>query len=221
MAQKKITDYINSETKEKINDSKIVEISFNSNKYPTLLKRIKDPPKRLYAIGNIELLNMASAAIVGTRKPSKKGEWTCEKIAKQYGEKGYAIVSGLALGVDALAMKAALSVNAPIIGVLPSPLDNIIPPKNRPLATEILKNNGLLISEYIEGTKVQKYFFVKRNRIVSGISELTIIIETSEKGGTMHTVKFAEEQEKPIYVADLPTAGNKYLKKKGFKMISI
>jgi DNA processing protein len=221
MTQKKMTDYTNSENIEDINNLETLEIGINSNDYPLLLKNIEKAPKVLYALGNIKLLNKPAAAIVGTRKPSSKGKLATKKIAEQYGENGFVIVSGLALGVDAIAMESALSVGAPVIGVLPSPLDNIIPKRNRDLAERILKNNGVLISELSEGTKVQKYHYINRNRIISGISMITIIAETLEKGGTMHTVKFAKEQVRPIVVADIPTSGNKKLKDEGLPIFFI
>ncbi len=108
-------------------------------------------------------------------------------------------------------MESALEINVPLIGVLPSSLDNIVPKSNEPLAEKILKNNGLLISEYPEATKVQKYHFINRNRIISGIAMLTVVIETGIKGGTMHTVNFAKEQKRPILVVDIPTEGNQKL----------
>lgn len=220
MTQKKMTDY-NTKKIEDINDLDTIEIDINSNDYPFLLKNIKKPPEVLYAKGNIKLLNKPAVAVVGCRKPSKEGELAAEKAAKQYGKNGFVVVSGLAFGIDKIAMDSALSVKAPVIGVLPSPLDNIVPKKNRDLAGKILENDGILITELPDGTKVQKYHYVNRNRIISGISMLTIIAETKEKGGTMHTVKFAKEQVRPIIVADLPTSGNKKLKKEGFPTISI
>lgn len=214
MTQKKMTDYTNS-GKEDVDDLNVLEISIDSDNYPYLLKRIKNPPKVLYALGNVELLDKNSVAIIGTRKPSSKGKLAAERAAKKYGEDGFVIVSGLALGIDAIAMESALSVEAPVIGVLPSSLDNIVPKKNMDLAERIIKNNGVLISELSEGTKIQKYHYINRNRIISGISTLTIVAETLVKGGTMHTVKFAKEQIKPIIVADIPTSGNKKLKEEG------
>lgn len=217
MIQKKMTDFKIS--KEDLD--KVVEIKLNSNNYPFLLKHIKNPPKVLYAKGNIDLLNKPAAAIVGTRKPSDKGKIFANKVSKRYGNMGFNIVSGLAFGIDTIAMTNALLTKVPVIGVIPSPLDNIVPKRNRSLADKILKNGGLLISEYPKGTKVYKSNYINRNRIISGISSLTIIVETMAKGGTIHTLKFAKEQIKPIIVADLPTEGNQILKEEGFPIIQI
>lgn len=207
MVQKKMTDYPNKSSPEKPEILKL-----NSKDYPSLLKRIEDAPEILYAKGDTSLLNKSSVAIVGTRKPTKEGRLAANKIAKFYGKKGYVIVSGLAQGVDSLSMKAALKIGAPVIGVLPSPLNNIVPKKNEKLAMEILEKGGLLISEYPEGNSVQKYHFIQRNRIISGISLSTVVVETSIKGGTMHTVNFAKKQKRIIVVADIPTEGNQKLK---------
>lgn len=207
MVQKKMTDYPNKSSPEKPEILKA-----NSKDYPSLLKRIEDAPELLYAKGDTSLLNKPSVAIVGTRKPTKEGKRAANKIAEFYGEGGFVIVSGLAQGVDSLSMKAALKIGAPVIGVLPSPLDNIVPKKNEKLAMEILEKGGLLISEYPEGNSVQKYHFIQRNRIISGISLSTVVVETSIKGGTMHTVNFAKKQKRIIVVADIPTEGNQKLK---------
>ncbi|MDI9434535.1 MAG: DNA-processing protein DprA [Euryarchaeota archaeon] len=196
----------------KINLHDIVSpITIESSVYPTILKEIKNPPKALYFKGNLDILNKPSIAVVGTRKPTKKGRTAVKEIVNYYGKKGCVIVSGLAQGIDSLALHAALEIKAPIISVLPSSIDNIVPKKNETLAVEIIKNKGLFLSEYPEGTKVQKYHFIQRNRIITGISNGVAIVETSIKGGTMHTVNFARDQNKHIIVADIPTDGNQKL----------
>lgn len=214
MEERKITDYID-------NSLKTYKITPDSKEYPLLLKNIKKPPKILYAQGNLTILNKPAIAIVGTRKPSKKGRLAAEKIAKFFVEKGFGIVSGLAQGVDSIAMKAAIESNGSVIGVLPSSLDNVVPKKNVTLAEDILNTNGVLVTEYPEGNKVQKYQFINRNRIISGISMAITIVETAAKGGTMHTVNFAKEQVRPILVVDLPAEGNMLLKEEDYPIISI
>lgn len=207
--------YLNNNSEKRPEESEISLdpeiISFESVNYPFILKSIKKPPETLHAIGNVSLLNKPSVAIVGTRNPSKEGISAATEIAKIYGEHGLTIASGLANGVDSIAMESALKAKNSVIGVLPSSLDNIVPKQNKPLAEKILKKNGLLISEYPEGTKLQKYHYIKRNRIISGIAMLTIVVETAIEGGTMHTVNFAKDQKRPILVVDLPTEGNQKL----------
>lgn len=215
MTQKKLINDVISE------DLKINEITIKSHNYPFLLKSTKKPPDYIYTKGCVELLNTPSAAIVGTRRPSKEGIKAAKKIAKFYGANGFTIVSGLAQGVDSIAMEAAVEIGAPVIGVLPSSLDNIVPKKSVPLAKKILDKNGLLISERMEGSSVRKYHYINRNRIISGISMVVIVVETAAEGGTMHTVNFAKEQVRPILVADLPAEGNIKLKEETYPLISV
>jgi len=215
LAQKKLFDY----NEGRIQNMDIIEIEIGSPSYPFLLKQIKDPPRVLYARGDISLLNKPAVAIVGTRKPSKEGELYARKVAKFYSDQGFVIVSGLAFGIDAIAIDTALESGGMVIGVVPS-ISKIIPKKNEELAKEILNNRGLLLAES-ESEKVKKYQFVRRNRIISGLSLGVIVIETDIRGGTMHTVNFAKEQGRLIIVADLDAPGNKRLKRDGFPVIKL
>lgn len=125
------------------------------------------------------------------------------------------VVNGLALGCDAEALKGALAQNGKCVAVMPCGLEQIQPKSNQYIADEILEKGGCIISEYAEGTSLQKYNYVKRDRIQSGISDGVIIIEAQEKSGTMHTADFAMRQKKRIacYAASLLeySSGNKYL----------
>ena len=200
--------------------TEVVEIPFDSEMYPQKLKAIKKPPKVLYALGNLNLLDKQIVAIVGTRKVSDLGTVYAKRIAEHFAKKGYVIASGLALGVDTIAMKSALSCGAKVIAVLPCPIKSIVPKSNKPLADEIVRSGGLLISEYKNG-KIRKYYFVQRNRIISGIADLVVVVETDVKGGTMHTVKFAKEQGKKVLVADLPASGNQKLIEEGYEVLKL
>jgi len=215
VAQKKLVEYTQSNSSER----KIVEIPLDSPDYPPLLRQIKNPPKTIYAFGNIKLLQKPAIAIVGTRQPSEKGEYFAKRVTEFYAKQGFVIVTGLALGVDTIATKTALDLGAPVIGVLPSPVNDIVPKSNTELAEEIVKNGGLLISELPEGTKPKKYHFVQRNRIISGISFAVAVIESGLEGGTMHTVKFARQQRRIILVANLPASGNLKLRDEGFPVL--
>ncbi len=211
MTQKTLFEYIKDE---------IVEIPLNSEMYPQKLRVIRNPPKILYALGNLDLLNRRIVAIVGTRNVSKMGEMYARRSAELYAQKGYNIASGLAIGVDTIAMKSALNCGAKVIAILPSSIENIIPKSNKSLANEIVEKGGLLISEY-NSNKIQKYHFIQRNRIISGLADLVVVVETSIKGGTMHTVKFAKEQGKKIIVADIPASGNRKLIDEGYEVLRI
>ena len=216
MTQDYLDEYFNCDIKDNT-----TKIDIDSPDYPYLLKEIKKPPNPLYALGNLKIINKPAVAIVGSRKTTKDGRNAAEKITKYYGKNGFVIVSGLAQGVDSLAMKAALKINAPVIGVLPSSLDNVVPKKNERLADAILDKNGLLLSEYYENKSVRKFQYINRNRIISGLSFLVAVVETSIEGGTMHTVNFAKEQKRPIIVADIPTEGNQKLKEEGIPTIKL
>lgn len=184
--------------------------------YPKLLKELSDAPKRLFYKGNIEIINENKCiAIVGSRNCSKEGLKLAYETAEMAVEKGFVVVNGLALGCDAEVLKGAMAKKGRCVAVMPSGLEQIQPKSNKYLADAILENGGCLISEYPEGTSLQKYNYVRRDRLQSGISEGVIIIEALEKSGTMHTADFAIRQKKRLacYAAKLlkSSSGNKYL----------
>jgi len=201
------------------NESEFREIKIGDPEYPYLLKNVKDPPKIIFARGNTDLLKKPSIAIVGTRKPSEQGKRFTEKIAKFCVDKGFTVVSGFALGVDTVAIKSALSSGGKVIAVLPT-IAKVVPESNRELADEILKQDGLLIAEN-DSRLVRNYMFIKRNRIISGISMCVVVVETGLEGGTMHTVKYAKEQGRMIIVADLNADGNRKLIEEGYPVFRL
>jgi DNA processing protein len=160
--------------------------------YPSLLKEISDPPVFLYVIGDLSEIEPA-AAIVGTRAPSQYGKDTAFTLARDLSLKGITIVSGLARGIDTMAHKGALEGISKTVAVLGSGLDIIYPPENRGLAEKIA-GKGALISEYAPGTGPRPENFPKRNRIVSGMSLCSIIVEATERSGAMITARLAAEQ---------------------------
>ena len=169
--------------------------------YPASLKELNKAPFVLFYKGNIESLNKHSAvAVVGTRNPSDMGK----KVAKRFGsilaEQGFIVVSGLALGCDALAHIGCLEEKGITAAVLAGGLDSISPKENSALANEILDNDGCLISEYPPLTQPTKYTFVQRDYIQSGLSKAIIVVEAGLKSGTMQTVNFAKEQNRIIGV---------------------
>ncbi|MDN4617696.1 DNA-processing protein DprA [Paenibacillus sp. PsM32] len=175
-------------------------ISIFEEDYPVLLKKIHNPPLFLYAIGNLNLLNSNNAiACVGTRKPSKIGIEAVNNLITGLSKQNYTIVSGLAYGIDYAAHKTCLDNDGKTIAVLAHGLDKIYPKEHLPLSKKILQKNGLLLSEYPVFTDIKKEYFVQRNRIVSGISNGTIVIEADENSGTMHTARFAFKQERMIF----------------------
>jgi len=172
-------------------------ISFEDKKYPKKLKEIKNPPKNIYYKGQI-IWNHPCLAVIGSRNYSIDNKNTCLKIIKDLPE-DFVIVSGLAKGIDAFAHAAALKTGKATIAVLPSGIERIYPKENENLANKIIERSGLLISEYPSKTKPTKFSFIQRNRITAGLSFAVLVIEAQIKSGTMHTVKFAQEQGKTIY----------------------
>lgn len=175
------------------------KISQNSNAFPEVLMDIPDPPKELYVLGNLELLSQQpSIAVVGSRKVSPYGRGVTENLVRTIAGQGIIIISGLALGVDAIAHKAALDAGGKTITVLPCGLDKPYPATNRQLARLILEQGGALISEYPDGTPPLQHHFIARNRLVSGLSDGILITEAAAKSGTIHTAGFALDQGKTV-----------------------
>lgn len=178
---------------------KINKISQTDELYPASLKQIASVPKQLYVLGNLEpLAHTKVVSIVGSRAVTPYGKQVTMQLAGELAQRGIAIVSGLALGVDALAHHAALEAGGYTIAVLANGLDTIQPATNRNLALRILKQGGAIISEYPEGTVPFKPNFVARNRIVSGLCDGLLITEASERSGSLHTANFALEQGKTV-----------------------
>lgn len=167
---------------------------------PELLRSIPNPPKTLYITGvNIqEVLSRPRIAIVGSRKVTPYGKTVTALFASELAKQGVVIVSGLALGVDTLAHRAAIEAGGLTVAVLPTGLDKIYPSSNQRLAQAITKQ-GLLLTEYPEGTRSFKGNFIARNRLVSGISDAIIITEAAEQSGTLHTAAFAKKQGRSVF----------------------
>jgi len=177
----------------------IKSIRKNDSDYPALLKELYESPQKLYYKGDLNVLQKTCIAIVGTRKYTDYGEFMTNKIIEELAVLDIAIVSGLAKGIDAIAHNAALKNNIPTIAVLGNGLKNIYPTANLRLAQKIIQN-GLLLSEYEPETPPLKYNFPQRNRIVSGLSIATIVIEAPEKSGALITARLALEQGREIFV---------------------
>lgn len=169
--------------------------------YPKLLKQIYDPPFLLYYRGQLKALDGFLLAVVGTRKYSAYGRRVAEKLVSELALNNLTIVSGLALGIDALAHEAAIAAGGQTIAVLGSGLDrqNIYPWQNRYLADKIQASGGLILSEYPPGTLPLKHHFPQRNRVISGISSATLVIEASEKSGALITAFHALEQNREVF----------------------
>ena len=182
-------------------------ISYYDNSFPQSLRDTKDesgkksePPVLLYCKGDISVMNTPCLAIIGTRNPTSEAIRAGRYVSEEFAKKGFTIVSGLALGCDSLAHEGALNCNARTAAFLAHGLDTVYPDKNVHLAERILKNGGLLMAEYPVGTPVSKYNLVDRDRLQAGLALATIVIQTGEKGGTMHAAKATANSGKPLYV---------------------
>lgn len=173
-------------------------VSYWSEDYPKNLKNIFSPPIILYYKGNIEKSDTNSVAVVGTRMPTQYGKNIAEKFSDELASKGLTIVSGLARGIDSSAHRGALKHSGRTIAVVGSGLDVIYPSENRKLFNEITEN-GAVVSEYVLGTKPDAQNFPKRNRIISGMSLGTLVIETKTSGGALQTAAYALEQNKEVF----------------------
>lgn len=199
----KLKEYYINEAIEIINKSRelgIKIIPISSKYYPNILKQIDAPPAIIYIKGrNILKEDSKSIACVGTRTPSNYGVNAIKSIVTNLTKEKFTIISGLADGVDGISHKTCLNNNGRTIAVLAHGLDIIYPKKHEGLANEILEHGGTLISEYPVGTNIDKFRFVHRNRIISGLSKGILMIEAKEKSGTRHTINFAEKQNKIIF----------------------
>lgn len=179
----------------------IKAITIKDPEYPKLLKETFNPPTNMYVRGNYKILNKPGIAIVGTRKNTAYGERATDNIAGELAKSGFVIISGLALGIDTIAHKSALKNNGVTIAVLGSSIDgqSIYPKENLKLAEEIIASGGAVISEYPSPTPPTKYTFPQRNRIVSGLSEATLVIEAPERSGALITARYALEQNREVF----------------------
>ncbi len=174
-------------------------IRFDDKEYPEKLRKLYNPPKQLYCLGNISLLNNLSIAIIGCRNASPYGLKISKIFSDGLSKKGITIVSGFAHGIDSEAHINSLNNIGKTIAVLGCGLDIIYPKDNKELYSQILKADGLIVTEFPLGTKPLKENFPIRNRIVSGLADAIIIVEAKRRSGTMITVDYALEQGKDIY----------------------
>lgn len=173
-------------------------ITLECNEYPKLLKQINNPPPLLYVHGNLSILNDPQLAIVGSRNPTQSGITAAYDFAKHLGHTGLCITSGLALGIDGMAHKGALDANAPTIAVIATGNDRVYPAKHRELAHKIAEG-GAIISEFPVGTQPKSENFPRRNRIISGMSHGTLVVEAALRSGSLITARLAMEQNREVF----------------------
>ncbi len=173
-------------------------LTWEDEAYPKRLKDIDQPPPVLYVRGTLTEADSFAIAIVGTRRVTSYGRQVTEDVASTLASNGISVVSGLARGVDAIAHQAALKVGGRTIAVLGCGVDRIYPPEHAQLAEKIIAN-GALVSDYAPGTGPEAANFPPRNRIISGLSQATIVVEAGETSGALITAQFAVDQGREVF----------------------
>jgi DNA processing protein len=180
--------------------NKIQTIYFTDRDYPYRLKECPDSPIMLYSKGNCDLNNGKFIGIVGTRNATETGKENCKKLISDLAasQPNAIIVSGLAYGVDICAHKTAMDAGLPTIGVIGHGLDRIYPATHRPTAVKMLEQ-GALLTEYLSGTNPDRQNFVQRNRIIAGMCDATVVVESAARGGALITAELANDYNRDVF----------------------
>ncbi len=173
----------------------IKKVYINEENYPVMLREIKDPPKVLYYAGDLSLTGKTCVAVVGSRRASDYGRWAAGELGRRIAESGGAVVSGMAAGIDTCAHWGAIEST---IAVLGCGIDICFPRSNLKLRDRIA-SGGLILSEYPPGTSPTKFTFPKRNRIVSGLSKATVVVQAPNTSGALITAELAADQGRSVY----------------------
>ena len=214
---KAFNNFSNAEVEIKfIEKYKIKPLFLTDKDYPKRLLNCYDSPTLLFYKGDADLNVSKIIAIIGTRNHTEYGKQQTEKLVKELSSQNILVVSGMAYGIDAIAHKAAFKNGLATVGVLGHGLDQIYPPDHSNLAKDMLKHGGGLLTEFRSNTKPDKHNFPTRNRIVAGMSDATIVIETGDKGGSMITAELANGYNKDVFalpgrVNDHKSAGCNFL----------
>ncbi len=209
--------------------SGIKHIRFDNPLYPAALYELPDKPFGIFVRGSIDYNSEKSVSIIGTRSPDTIGITRTKLVSAYYSSMEYTVVSGLAVGLDSISHRTAIETAEqsgmkinPTIGVLGSGIDRIYPAISKKLAVNIIESGGGIISEYPPGAVTKKWYFPKRNRLIVGLTPLTVIVQTREKSGCMISAALAAEYNKELYVytpnSDADN-GNKKLLETGAKEI--
>ncbi len=200
-------------------------LAVTSEEYPRLLKECTDAPLLLFYIGGADLNAHFNVSIVGTRMATLYGREMCSRIVESLATSDVMIASGMAYGIDVCAHKAALEYELPTVGVLPCGIDMIYPSAHRDIALKMLDKGGIL-TEFPRGVEVRRWQFIKRNRIIAGMSRAVILAESRIKGGAMITAEFANGYGRDVYavpgrVDDSNSFGCNYLISKDIARICL
>lgn len=183
---------------ESLKNTNINTIFYTDKEYPHRLKSCADAPVLLYTKGKFSMNEQKMVAIVGTRDATEYGKNICEEIIKSFKGQNIVVVSGLAHGIDAYVHRFCLKYDVPTIGVLGNGLDSVYPAIHRELAHKMV-NNGGLVSELIPGTKPDRQNFPLRNRIVAGMTDATIVVESKKRGGSLITANLSNDYSRDVF----------------------
>ena len=191
--------------------------------YPRALRWIADPPVVLYVRGRLVSSHQLAVAVIGSRKPSPYGKMSAQRFSQTLAEHGYTVVSGLARGIDSLAHQGALQAGGQTLAVLGSGINMVYPPENQHLYEQIC-SQGAVLSEFPLHTKPDRWNFPRRNRIISGLSLGTLVIEAAANSGSLHTARHALDQGREVFavpgrIHDPNSRGTNGLIKKGAKLV--
>lgn len=208
----------------KLNKEEVKIIHMNDPAYPELLKQIEDPPLFFYMKGDIQPQDSLAISIVGTRRPTVYGKKVAELLSKELSHAGFTVISGVARGIDSIAHMSALTAGGRSIGVLGCGIDVVYPKENRSLILKIIKS-GVIISEFPPEMGPEKQNFPRRNRIISGLSLGTVVVEAAEKSGSLITAGFALDQGREVFaipgnINSRMSRGTNNLIKEGAKIVT-
>ena len=192
--------------------------------YPEAFRTVSEPPFLLFAAGDLELLRAPAIAFVGTRSPSPYGRAAAIDLAGGLARAGYAIVSGMARGIDTEAHQAALAGGGTTVGVLGHGIDSVYPPENRALFRQV-RERGLLLTEFAPGERPKAGNFPRRNRLIAALSRAVVVVEMGLKSGAQHTVNYALEHGQEVMAVPGPigaatSAGTNQLIREGARMVT-
>jgi len=173
-------------------------VAWGEDDYPDMLERIPGPPLLLYVNGDVEALHLPALAVVGSRNPTAGGERNAHDFARHLARQGFAIVSGMAQGIDAAAHRGALDAGGKTVAFLGTGIDRVYPAVNRELAHAIA-GSGALVSEYALGAPPERWHFPERNRLISGLSLGTLVVEAARRSGSLITARLAGDQGREIF----------------------
>lgn len=212
-------------TKDYLDSAGVTTLSLGDEDYPELLTEIPAPPAVLFVKGSLEKLSLPQVAIVGSRRASAHGMLLAEELAEQLGRSGFAITSGLALGIDSAAHTGAIKANVTTFAVMGTGIDQIYPARHKGLANEILASGGALLTEFMPGSPPKAEHFPQRNRIVTGLSLGVLVVEANERSGSLISARLAAEQGRavcaiPGSIRSPVSAGCHYLIREGATLVT-